>query len=124
MTAADVVSAVCLLAGCALSLIAAIGLVRFPDLFSRMHAGTKPQVLGLLLILLGIGLRLRDWSDIGMLLAVAMFQLRTAPVAAHMIGRAAYRRGAVRRDTLLVDELTPALESGSGEGEPPQRGRT
>lgn len=109
----NVLSAVFLLAGCALSLIAAIGLVRFPDLFSRMHAGTKPQVLGLLFILLGIGLRLRDWSDIGMLLAVAMFQLLTAPIAAHMVGRAAYRRGAVRRDTLLVDELAPVYESDS-----------
>lgn len=110
----NVLSAVFLIAGCTLSLIAAIGLVRFPDLFSRMHAGTKPQVLGLLLILLGIGLRLRDWSDVGMLLAVALFQLLTAPVAAHMVGRAAYRRGAVRRDTLLVDELTPALAADSG----------
>lgn len=107
----DVVSAGCLLAGCALSLIAAIGLIRFPDLLSRMHAGTKPQVVGLLFILIGIGLRLRDWSDVGMLLAVAMFQLLTAPVAAHMVGRAAFQRGTVRRDTLLVDELTPALES-------------
>nr|WP_221441644.1 monovalent cation/H(+) antiporter subunit G [Jiangella mangrovi] len=126
-------SGACLLAGCALSLIAAIGLIRFPDLFSRMHAGTKPQVLGLLLILVGVGLRLRDWTDVGMLLAVAMFQLLTAPVAAHMIGRAAYRRGAVRQDTLLVDELTPALEaedfgagsgSGSGSDGDRQSGRT
>lgn len=116
MTWLDVVSGACLVAGCALSLIAAIGLVRFPDLLSRMHAGTKPQVLGLLLILVGVGLRLRDWTDIGMLLAVAMFQLLTAPVAAHMIGRAAYRRGAVRQDTLLVDELTPALASDDGSG--------
>lgn len=111
MTWFDVASAVCLLAGCVLSLVAAIGLIRFPDLLSRMHAGTKPQVLGLLLILVGVGLRLRDWSEVGMLLAVALFQLMTAPVAAHMVGRAAYRRGAVRRDTLLVDELTPALEA-------------
>ena len=126
MTWLDVVSGACLVAGCALSLIAAIGLVRFPDLFSRMHAGTKPQILGLLLILVGVGLRLRDWTDIGMLLAVAMFQLLTAPVAAHMIGRAAYRRGAVRRDTLLVDELTPALASddGSGSDGDGQSGRT
>lgn len=115
MTWADVTSAVLLLAGSSLSLIAAIGLVRFPDLLSRMHAGTKPQVLGLLLILLGIGLRLRDWSDVGMLLAVALFQLLTAPVAAHMIGRAAYRQGAVRDDDLLVDELTPALDD-TGKG--------
>ncbi|WP_026875924.1 monovalent cation/H(+) antiporter subunit G [Jiangella gansuensis] len=109
-TVADVISAACLIAGSSLSLIAAIGLVRFPDLLARMHAGTKPQVLGLLLILVGVGLRLRDWTDLGMLLAVALFQLLTAPVAAHMIGRAAYRHGTVREDTLIVDELTPALD--------------
>ncbi|TDE00083.1 monovalent cation/H(+) antiporter subunit G [Jiangella asiatica] len=109
-TVVEIASAVCLIAGSSLSLIAAIGLLRFPDLLSRMHAGTKPQVLGLLLILVGVGLRLRDWTDLGMLLAVAMFQLLTAPVSAHMIGRAAYRHDAVRADTLVVDELTPTLD--------------
>lgn len=107
-TLADVVSAACLLAGSLLSLIAAIGVVRFPDLLSRMHAATKPQTLGLLLILAGVGLRLRDPSEIGMLVAVALFQLLTVPVAAHMVGRAAYRTNQVSDDHLLVDELTAA----------------
>lgn len=106
---ADVLAGVCLLAGALLSLIAAIGLIRFPDVLTRMHAGTKPQVLGLLLILLGLGLRLRSAGDVGMLLTVAVFQLMTAPVAAHMIGRAAFRHGHVRED-LLADELTPVLD--------------
>ncbi|HEU0041982.1 MAG TPA: monovalent cation/H(+) antiporter subunit G [Jiangellaceae bacterium] len=106
---ADVAAAVCLLAGAFLSLAAGIGLVRFPDLLSRMHAATKPQVLGLLLVLLGLGLRLRDPGVVGMLLAVAAFQLLTAPVGAHMVGRAVFRTGHVRQDLLLTDDLTPAL---------------
>ncbi|MCW2747732.1 MAG: monovalent cation/proton antiporter, MnhG/PhaG subunit [Nocardioidaceae bacterium] len=101
----DVASAVCLLAGSFLALTAAIGLVRFPDLFTRMHAATKPQVLGLLLILGGVAFRVRDAGDLGMLAIVAIFQLLTAPVSAHMVGRAAYRTTTVRQDLLLTDEL-------------------
>ena len=70
-----------------------------------MHAGTKPQVLGVLLIMVGGAIRLRGWSATWMLLLVAAFQLLTAPVSAHMISRVAYRRRHVRRDLLLVDEL-------------------
>ena len=114
---ADVASAVCLLFGAFLSLAAAVGMVRFPDVLSRMHAATKPQVLGLLLILLGVGLRLRSPIDIGMLLAVAVFQLLTAPIAAHMVGRAAYRHGHVRADLLTTDELAPNLSGDSPEDE-------
>jgi multicomponent Na+:H+ antiporter subunit G len=105
--ALDGVAAVCMVAGALLSLAAGVALVRFPDLPSRMHAATKPQVLGLLLVLLGCGLRLRDTVDITTLVLVAVFQLSTAPVAAHMVGRAAYRAGQVRKELLLVDELDP-----------------
>lgn len=105
---ADVVAAVLLLAGALLSILAAVGLLRFPYLLARMHAGTKPQVLGLLLILTAVGLRLRSLDDIGMLVVVALSQLLIAPVTAHMIGRAACRQGEIDED-LLVDELTPAL---------------
>lgn len=103
---ADVCSGACLLIGAALALAAAIGLVRFPDVFTRMHAATKPQVLGLLFVLLGLGLRLRSPTVIGMLLLVGLFQLLTAPVSSHMVGRAAYRTGPVREDLLIVDELS------------------
>src|SRR5690606_39268734 len=50
-TVLDAAAAVCLVLGALMSLAAAIGLVRFPDLLTRMHAGTKPQVFGLLLLL-------------------------------------------------------------------------
>ncbi len=106
MTAlADVVAFACLLAGAALCLTAGLGLVRFPDVLSRMHAGTKPQVLGVLLVMVGAAIRLDGWANAWMLLLVAAFQMLTAPVSAHLISRVAYRRRHVRRDLLLVDEL-------------------
>ncbi|MBO3743044.1 monovalent cation/H(+) antiporter subunit G [Actinoplanes flavus] len=112
----DAVAGLCLLGGALLSLAAGVGLLRFPDLLSRMHAATKPQVLGLLLILSGAAIRLGTVVDITTLVLVGVFQLITAPVAAHMVGRAAYRAGLVRRELLLVDELAAARgrEHGSG----------
>jgi multicomponent Na+:H+ antiporter subunit G len=101
----DVVSAVLLLMGVLLAVLAAIGLLRFPDVFSRMHAATKPATLGLLLITVGAALRMEQGDDAVKLLLVAAFQFLTAPVAAHMIGRAAYRSGTGALDELVVDEL-------------------
>lgn len=110
-TVLDVLAAICLLGGSFLSLAAGIGLTRFPDLLARMHAATKPQVLGVILMMLGLGLRLRNGPIIWMLVLVALFQLLTAPVSAHMVARAGYRTGKVRHDLLVVDELTRDLES-------------
>ena len=100
---ADVAAAVCLLGGAFLGFAAGIGVLRFPDLLARMHAGTKPQVLGLILVLTGLALRLRSGSAVWALGLVVLFQMLTAPVAAHMVGRAGYRTGKVRGDLLVVD---------------------
>lgn len=110
-TVADVVAAVCLLGGAFLAFAAGMGLARFPNLLSRMHAATKPQVLGLLLMLLGLGLRLRSGPIVWMLVLVALFQMLTAPVAAHMVARAGYRTGKVDPGELVVDELTRDLDA-------------
>lgn len=108
-TLADVAAAACLLVGALLTLVAAIGILRFPDVLTRMHSATKPQVLGLLLVLLGLGLRLRDAGSLGLLVLVALFQLITTPIASHMVGRASFRAGQVRRELLVVDELSEVL---------------
>jgi multicomponent Na+:H+ antiporter subunit G len=105
----DVLAAVMLLAGAVLALGAGVGLIRFPDLLARMHTAAKPQVLGLILVLIGLGLRLRTGHVIWMLVLVAMFQMLTAPVAAHMVARAGYRTGKVDSGKLVVDELTRDL---------------
>lgn len=88
---ADVLGLLCLLGGATLALTSSIGLLRLPDLFSRLHAATKPQVLGQLLVLLGVGLRLRTGEHVGMLVLVAGFQLLTIPVAGHLVSRSQYR---------------------------------
>jgi multicomponent Na+:H+ antiporter subunit G len=106
----DVAAAVFLIAGALLSLAAGVALVRFPDLLTRMHAAAKPQVLGLLLVLVGCALRLRTGVDITTLVLVGVFQLATAPVAAHMVGRAGYPHHDIRTDLLVTDELAAHLD--------------
>ncbi len=100
----DIVCAVLILGGSALALTAAIGVVRFPDTLSRMHSATKPQVLGLLLVLAGAAIRLRGHPDVGMIVLTGLFTLITAPVVAQRVGQLAYREQNLK-DSLTVDEL-------------------
>lgn len=106
----DIAGAVAILLGAAQSLFGAIGAVRFQHLFIRMHSAAKPQTLGLLLILVGLALSLRTWAAFGTLLIVAISQALTAPIAAHMVTRAAYRAQVVRTESFEIDELNEALE--------------
>lgn len=101
----DVVSGALLLTGSFLALLAGIGLVRFPDVLTRMHAATKPQTLGLLLVLAGLALRVRDPGALTIIGLVVLFQLLTAPVAAHMVARAAFRTGVADTSRLERNDL-------------------
>ena len=103
---ADLAAAVCILLGAVLALIAAIGVVRLPDLLTRMHAATKPQVLGTVLVMTGVALKLRDPAVVGVLMLIVLLQMATSVVSSHMVGRASFRAGQVRHDLLVVDELS------------------
>ncbi|WP_175047908.1 monovalent cation/H(+) antiporter subunit G [Microlunatus speluncae] len=105
----DIAGAVLLLLGSLLCLTAAIGLLRLPDVLSRMHAATKPQTLGLLCVLAGLGLTLRQPAVTGLLILVAALQLLTAPVAAHMVARTAYRTHQLDEELMITDELSADL---------------
>ncbi|MCO7204073.1 monovalent cation/H(+) antiporter subunit G [Microbacterium sp. CnD16-F] len=111
-----VVSLVLILAGALLCLTAAIGLLRLRDVPTRLHAGTKPQVLGLLLIAIAVGIELQSWAVVAFLVPVLVIQFATAPLSAHMVGRQAYRNGTIDRRTLHVDELADAKETPPGAG--------
>ena len=105
----EILSSILLLTGCALALIAALGLHRFPDVFTRMHAQTKPATLGLILVVLGTAIRTESSTGWMKLLLVLALQLLTTPVGAHMIGRAAHRAGE-QSDRTIKDELALAEE--------------
>jgi multicomponent Na+:H+ antiporter subunit G len=111
---ADVLTGVCLVVGATLSLTGVIGLLRFPDVLSRMHAATKPQVVGLMFVLAAVALQQPDWATITTLFLVSVFQMTTAPVSAHMLGRAGYRTGRLDPDRFSRDELAKAVERAQG----------
>ena len=111
----DLLSAIALLLGAFLSVAAGVGLLRFPDALSRLHAATKPQILGLLFVVTAIALEARSWSTLLALLPVLLFQVLTAPISAHMVGRAGYRTGNFRKELLLVDELEDAVDRATRE---------
>jgi monovalent cation/proton antiporter MnhG/PhaG subunit len=85
---------VCLLGGALLCLLAAVGLLRLPDVFMRMHAATKSGVVGCGLILIGVGIADGSVATIVKIAATIVFLLLTTPVAGHLLGRAAYVSGA------------------------------
>jgi len=101
----DVIAGAFLFAGCLLTLISAVGIARYPDVISRQHVATKPQVLSLIFNLLGTALLVREATMTWTMLLVVAFMLITAPISAHMLSRAAYRTGRVQTDNLVADEL-------------------
>ncbi|MGF1546273.1 MAG: monovalent cation/H(+) antiporter subunit G [Thiotrichales bacterium] len=103
----DVVGALLLVAGTAFLLLGGVGLVRMPDVFNRIQAGTKTTTLGTLLSLLGVAILQPAWSL--KLLLIAVFLLFTNPLSAQVLARAAHRgRGdgtAVSRVDRLAEDL-------------------
>lgn len=106
----DIVAAILLILGALLSAVAGFGLLRYPDVLSRMHAATKPQVLGLFLVLAGLAFALKTWVVIPVLIVAWLMQLITAPVSAHLVGRATYRSHHLDPKHIAVDDLAEAIE--------------
>ncbi|WP_353988345.1 monovalent cation/H(+) antiporter subunit G [Ruicaihuangia caeni] len=111
----DGAALVCLALGAFLSMAAGVGLLRFPDALSRMHAATKPQIMGLFFVIAAIALDQRSWVTVLILVPVVVLQTLTAPISAHMIGRAAYRTHNFSDEHTLVDELAPAVDKATRE---------
>jgi multicomponent Na+:H+ antiporter subunit G len=115
---AAIVTAVLLVAGATFSALAGIGMVRMPDLYIRMHAATKAGTLGPILVLLAVAVHFAD-AGIGLRVAAAAgFLVLTAPVAAHIIGRAAHRTGVPLWERSVVDEWDRQPDSGSPQTTP------
>jgi len=101
----DMISALFLVIGAAFMLLAAVGVVRMPDLFTRMQTTTKSATLGAGCTLLAAAVYFGDLSITARALAVITFLFLTAPVAAHMIARAAYFIGVPLWNRTIIDEL-------------------
>ncbi len=93
-----------LILGSLLSLVAAVGVLRLPDLFTRMHAATKTGTVGVSVIAIGMMIHFDTITVTSRGVLVIAFFLLTAPVAAHMIARAAYKSGVSLWILTRIDE--------------------
>lgn len=97
----------------------AVGLVRFPDVYNRLHASTKSGAIGATSILLG-GIILFGLDPIGLkAVAIIVFLMLTFPVAGHLLARAAYLTGVPLTERTLHDEYKHVLTLPAVEGEQP-----
>lgn len=101
----DIIVIVLITTGTVFILLAAIGLVRMPDFYLRVSVTTKAATLGVGLVLGGAAVYFGEASVVSRVLAIIIFLLLTAPVAAHMIGRTAYFTGTKLWDKSTIDEL-------------------
>lgn len=99
MTAIDIVAGGLLLLGSTLGLLGAVGIVRFPGTFARMHAATKPPTLGVITVALGVAVAAGRVVDAAFAVLIIALQLLTAPVGAHLLARAIRNRPSHGGDT-------------------------
>lgn len=103
----EFIKGILIISGAIFMLLAALGIVRLPDLLTRMHATTKSAALGVILIMLAVALHFLEVVIVARAFAVIIFVLMTAPVAAHVIGRAGYFVGSKLWSGTVKDELRP-----------------
>lgn len=101
----DLVAAFLVLIGAGFGGIAALGVYRLPDFYTRMHAASKAGTLGSGLMLIAIALSAGDVGVATRAIAGIVFFLLTAPVAAHLLARAAYFTGVRPWDGTHIDDI-------------------
>jgi multicomponent Na+:H+ antiporter subunit G len=103
METLKLIGAIIVLLGSIFLLLGSIGLVRMPDLFNRIQAGTKATTLGTMLTLFGIILLNTDWT--GKLVILILFVLITNPISSHVLARAAHYRKIKLSNKTIIDQL-------------------
>ena len=96
------------LVGATLVLLSAIGVVRFADVLARLHALAKASTLGVLLVLAGVAVNLRDLNDLTSVVLAGVLHLLAAPPASNMVSRAAYLAGGLPSGA--IDERASAID--------------
>lgn len=117
----EIVAVAMLLIGVFFMLVSSIGLVRLPDVYSRMHAATKATTFGMGGILLATSLAFHSAEVSTHAILAIFFLFLTNPVAAHLISRSAYKKGPNLAPVTTLDEYGPYL---AGEGAKPQEMRS
>lgn len=107
----EILASILFVSGGFFCLVAGIGILRLRDVFGRMHAATKAGTLGLALVCLGVMVEAETWTQVAEALFVFLFMIATAPVGAHLIGRAAFRTRVPVDPTTQFDEDCQAFRA-------------
>jgi len=111
-----------LLAGASLMLLAAVGVLRLPDVYSRMSATSKSATLGVALVLFGAAWHFGSADLAGQALVTVVFLYLTTPIAAHRIARAAWKSGVRPWPGTRTNELGPPPEAAGQRSDGPPGG--
>ena len=116
----DAIVSILIVLGGGFAAVAGLGLLRLPDVLIRMHASTKAGTLGVGLIVLGVSVNFASSLVLAKAVLIIAFLFLTAPVGAHLIARAAYRRGIRLWDRTLMDDaaMKTGVSSKSASEEP------
>jgi multicomponent Na+:H+ antiporter subunit G len=109
---AEISGSLFILAGSFLLFSAGLGLLRMPDVFTRIQAGTKASTLGNILVLAGLGFYHPDWSP--KLLIIAYFVLMTNPLSSHALSRAGHYILTPMAPSTMVDALRDSEDAKEG----------
>lgn len=111
-TVVNIVAGLLILAGTFFALVAAVGLWRFPDIYSKMHAASKAGTLGSGMVLLALAVHAGDTATVTRALAGITFFLLTAPISAHLLAKAAYVVGYGLAKSSVLDEMGESKRDG------------
>ncbi len=114
----DLATGILWIVGSSFAFLAAIGVLRMPDVFTRMQASTKASTLGLSCLLIGAALQFADAASIIRVVSIMAFTLVTTPVSAHVIARAAYLADIPLWDGTVLDERREAVRPAQPTGQP------
>ncbi len=93
MTLIDYLTAALLLAGAIFFFAGTVGLLRFPDVYTRLHALTKADNVGLGLMVVALAIQAESWTAVGKLLLIWLLVMLAGASVAHLVARGALRRG-------------------------------
>ena len=108
----ELIGAILILIGSIISVISAVGIIRFHDIYSRAHAATKTTTLAVLITLVGTFIYIwlsESYISVRLMLGI-IFVFITAPVSGHLVLRSAYRANVKLAEETAEDELAPALK--------------
>lgn len=118
----EVVVALLLIIGTTFTLIAAIGVLRMPDVYLRLQVSTKGATLGAGVILLAVAVYFGEFAIVVRALLIIAFIFLTTPISGHMLARAAYRIGVPLWESSVIDELAGRYDAETDELRPPPSG--